>query len=89
MLRIRLSRVGKRGQPSYRIVVMESASPRDGAYIDWIGDYQPLVNPPKVVLDQEKAKSWLKKGAQPSEAVERILKWQGVVGQEAVAVKEA
>jgi small subunit ribosomal protein S16 len=78
MLRIRLRRVGKKHQPSYRIVVADSRAPRDGAYVEWIGHYDPLYDPPKVTLDQEKAVAWLKKGAQPSEAVQRILSWTGI-----------
>lgn len=78
MLRIRLRRVGKKGRPSYRIVVADRKAPRDGAYVEWIGHYDPLIDPPKVTLDEEKAVSWLQKGAQPSEAVERIFKWNGI-----------
>ena len=78
MLRIRLRRVGKKGQPSYRIVVADSRSPRDGAFVEWIGTYNPMVDPPAVVLNEEKAKAWLQKGAQPSEPVERILQWTGI-----------
>ncbi len=78
MLRIRLTRVGKRGRPSYRIVVADSRAPRDGAYVEWIGHYDPLYDPPKVTLNAERAIKWLKDGAQPSEAVKRILKWNGI-----------
>ena len=78
MLRIRLRRVGKKGNPSYRIVVADSRAPRDGAYVEWIGHYDPHFDPPKVTLDKEKATEWLSKGAQPSEAVERILKWSEI-----------
>ncbi len=78
MLRIRLRRVGKKGAPSYRIVVADSRAPRDGAYVDWIGQYEPLFDPPKVTLNEEKAVHWLQKGAQPSEPVHRILNWNGI-----------
>ncbi len=81
MLRIRLRRVGKKKQPSYRIVVADSRTPRDGAFVEWIGQYEPLFDPPKVTLNQEKAIEWLKKGAQPSEPVQRIFKWTGVYEQ--------
>lgn len=81
MLRIRLRRVGKKKQPSYRIVVADSRTPRDGAFVEWIGQYEPLFDPPKVTLNQEKALEWLKKGAQPSEPVQRIFKWTGVYKQ--------
>ena len=74
MLRIRLRRVGARGQPSYRIVVTDSRAARDGAFVDHLGHYNPRTDPPTVSLDQEKAQKWLKVGAQPSEAVERLIK---------------
>ena len=78
MLRIRLRRVGKKGKPSYRIVVADSRAPRDGAYVDWIGHYDPMIDPPKVTLNEDKAVDWLKKGAQPSEPVERIFRWNRI-----------
>ena len=78
MLRIRLRRVGKKGKPSYRIVVADSRAPRDGAYVEWIGHYDPLYDPPKVSLNVDKAVHWLKKGAQPSESVQRIFRWNGI-----------
>lgn len=79
MLRIRLTRVGKRGKPSYRIVVAESTAPRDGAYVEWIGNYDPMVDPPAVSLKRERATEWLRQGAQPSEAVSRILTREGIL----------
>ena len=78
MLRIRLRRVGKRHRPYYRIVVADSRAPRDGAYVEWIGQYDPMEDPPKTTLNEEKAIAWLSKGAQPSEAVERIFNWNGI-----------
>ena len=78
MLRIRLRRVGKKGKPSYRIVVADSAAPRDGAFVEWIGQYDPMVDPPAVVLKQDRAIAWLSKGAQPSDAVKRIFDWDGI-----------
>ncbi len=78
MLRIRLRRVGKKGSPSYRIVVADSAAPRDGAYVEWIGQYNPMVDPPAVVLKEDRAIEWLSRGAQPSDAVKRILVRDGV-----------
>lgn len=78
MLRIRLRRVGKKGRPSYRIVVADSAAPRDGAYVEWIGQYDPMVDPPAVVLKQDRALEWLSRGAQPSDAVRRILDKNGI-----------
>ena len=76
MLRIRLRRVGKKKQPSYRIVVADSRSPRDGAFVERIGHYDPLIDPPAVTLDKERARMWLSRGAQPSDAVQRIFQWQ-------------
>ena len=81
MLRIRLRRVGKRGKPSYRIVVADSTAPRDGAYVDWIGHYDPMVDPPRVTLQKDRAAEWLKKGAQPSDAVRLILEREKVYDQ--------
>ena len=78
MLRIRLRRVGKKKQPSYRIVVADSRAPRDGAFVERIGHYDPLQDPPAVSLDKDQAKKWLADGAQPSDAVERIFKWENV-----------
>ncbi|MBL76208.1 MAG: 30S ribosomal protein S16 [Chloroflexi bacterium] len=79
MLRIRLRRVGKKKRPSYRIVVSDIRAPRDGNFIDQVGHYDPLTNPPTVVLDEDKTKHWLNVGAQPSETVGRILQSQGLV----------
>ncbi len=73
MLRIRLRRTGARNQPSYRIVVADSRKPRDGAFVDHLGHYNPRLDPPEVVIDEEKAREWISKGAQPSEAVQRML----------------
>ena len=74
MLRIRLRRVGAKKKPSYRIVVADSRAARDGAFVEQLGHYDPLTDPPTVTLDEEKAREWIRKGAQPSEAVERMLK---------------
>jgi|TARA_Y100001934_G_C12162903_1_gene682837 small subunit ribosomal protein S16 len=73
MLRIRLRRTGARNQPSYRIVVADSRKPRDGAFVDHLGHYNPRMDPPEVVIDEERAREWISKGAQPSEAVQRML----------------
>ena len=94
MLRIRLRRVGKKGRPSYRIVVADSAAPRDGAYVEWIGQYDPMVDPPAVVLKEDRAIVWLSRGAQPSDAVKRIFDRDGIYDKlrspvdEPVAVEE-
>ncbi len=73
MLRIRLRRVGKKGKPAYRIVVADVTAPRDGAYVEWIGQYDPMTDPPSTTLKEDRAIAWLKQGAQPSDAVRRIL----------------
>ena len=77
MLRIRLRRVGAKQAPSYRIVVADSSSPRDGAFKEIIGFYDPMKDPPEVRIDQERALRWLRQGAQPSGPVARILKKAG------------
>ena len=79
MLRIRLTRVGKKKQPAYRIVVADSRSPRDGAFLKIIGHYNPLTNPATVVVKEEEAIYWLGKGAQPSETAAKILTRVGVM----------
>ncbi|MCH2319664.1 MAG: 30S ribosomal protein S16 [SAR202 cluster bacterium] len=73
MLKIRLRRTGKRNQASYRIVVADSKKPRDGAFVDHLGHYNPRLDPPEVVIDEARARDWISKGAQPSEAVQRML----------------
>ena len=78
MVRIRLRRVGKRKQPIYRVVVADSRSPRDGRFIEVIGQYKPLQNPSEIVFEQEKALEWLRKGAQPSASVIALLKRSGI-----------
>ena len=79
MLRIRLRRVGAKKQPSYRVVVADQRAARDGRFVDLLGHYDPRPDPPTVVIDEEKALKWLRCGAQPSEAVERILKRLGTL----------
>jgi small subunit ribosomal protein S16 len=79
MVRIRLRRTGKRHQPSYRIVVTDVESPRDGRFIENIGFYNPRDNPPTVEVDVERARYWLSVGAQPSDAVARLLRKVGAL----------
>ena len=79
MLRIRLKRVGKKKQPSYRIVVADIRSPRDGAIVEQVGTYNPLTDPPTIVVDDEKVKKWIGVGAKPTETVERMLQSKGVL----------
>lgn len=77
-VKIRLMRVGKKKQPSYRVVVADSRSPRDGRYIEIIGQYQPRLDPSGFVVDDEKVLGWLRQGAQPSEQVHRLLVGAGL-----------
>ena len=79
MLRIRLRRVGKKKHPAYRIVVADVRAPRDGAIVEQVGHYDPLTDPPAIVLNAERVKHWLEVGALPSDTVNRILVKQGVV----------
>jgi len=88
MLRIRLRRVGKKKQPQYRLVVADSAAPRDGAFIETIGTYNPLTNPATITLDEAKARDWLSKGAKPSDRAQRIMAGQGVGQMPAFTPKE-
>ena len=82
MLRIRLRRVGAKKHPSYRIVVADSRAPRDGSFVDQVGHYDPMTDPPTIVLDDEKVKDWISKGAQPSEPVQRILRKREAAGED-------
>ena len=79
MVKIRLRRTGKKKKPSYRVVIADSRSPRDGAFIENIGHYNPLTEPPTIVIDEEKALKWLKQGAQPTETVVRLLNTLGIM----------
>jgi small subunit ribosomal protein S16 len=79
MVRIRLRRVGAKKQPSYRVVVADSESPRDGRFIETIGFYNPRTDPPTVEIEAERALHWLRHGAQPSEAVARMLRNLGIM----------
>ncbi|MBI5289116.1 MAG: 30S ribosomal protein S16 [Chloroflexi bacterium] len=78
-VRIRLRRVGKKKQPNYRLVVADSRAPRDGAFIETLGTYDPLTEPATIVINEERAKAWLAKGAIPSERAERLLASKGIV----------
>ncbi|MGI5827457.1 MAG: 30S ribosomal protein S16 [Patescibacteria group bacterium] len=74
MLKIKLTRLGKRGQPFYRIIVAEARSKRDGKYIDLLGTYNPMVEPKKIEIDTEKYDAWVKKGAQPTLTVKSLYR---------------
>lgn len=83
MVKIRLKRVGKRKQPSYRVVVADSRSPRDGRIIEAIGHYHPRGEPSVVAIDLDRARYWMSRGAQPSNTVARLLDIAGSPEQEA------
>ncbi len=78
-VRIRLTRVGATKQPTYRLVVADSRSARDGRAIDTIGHYNPRTDPIELHVDEAKARDWLAKGAQPSDTVKRLFKQAGVL----------
>jgi len=79
VVKIRLRRVGAKKQPSYRVVVADSEDPRDGDFIENIGQYNPRTEPPTLVVDEARALYWLGKGAQPTDAVARMLKKLGIL----------
>ncbi len=79
MVKIRLRRVGAKKRPSYRLVVADVRSPRDGAFISIIGHYDPLTDPETIVIDEEKALKWLKQGAQPTATAARLLSKTGIM----------
>lgn len=78
MVKIRLRRMGAKKQPTYRFVVADSSSPRDGRFIEILGHYNPRTDPKTVVVDEVKAKEWLSKGAQPSGPVRRLFAERGL-----------
>ena len=79
MVKIRLRRMGAKKAPYYRIVVADSRAPRDGRCIEEIGTYNPLTEPATVTVDAEKAQTWIKNGAQPTDTVRGLLKKAGVL----------
>lgn len=78
-VRIRLTRVGAKKQPAYRVVVADSRSARDGRAIETIGHYNPRTEPVEIAIDGDRARFWLERGAQPSEPVARLLRLAGVL----------
>jgi small subunit ribosomal protein S16 len=84
-VRIRLTRVGATKQPTYRVVVADSRSARDGRALDTLGHYNPRTEPAEVSIDAEKARAWLAKGATPSETVVRLFRVAGVTDATATA----
>ena len=85
MVKIRLSRVGAKKQPHYRVVVADVDSPRDGRIIEMIGFYNPRTDPPTFEVNEERARYWLSQGAQPTDSVARILRKRGVLDNATVA----
>ncbi len=79
MVKIRLARFGSKKNAIYRIAVADSAAPRDGSAIEYIGRYNPQTHPSIIEIDAERARHWLARGAQPSEPVRRLLQKQGVI----------
>ena len=77
-VRIRLTRVGSKKNPIYRVVVADSRSPRDGRFIEIVGRYNPQTDPSTIDLDSDKVKDWLAKGAQPSQPVARLIRAAGI-----------
>lgn len=79
MVKIRLRRMGAKKRPFYRIVVSDSRSPRDGAFIEEIGTYNPLTDNSNVTVDADRAKAWIANGAQPTDTVKRLFKNAGII----------
>ena len=77
-VKLRLTRVGSKKNPVYRIVAADSRSPRDGKFIEIVGRYNPQTDPSTIELDEEKIRGWIAKGAQPSTTVQRLLKAKGL-----------
>ena len=78
-VRLRLKRMGAKGRPFYRIIVADQRSPRDGRFIETIGTYDPLPNPPAIKVKEDRLAYWMGVGIQPSDSVKRVLKTAGLV----------
>ncbi|MGH9164569.1 MAG: 30S ribosomal protein S16 [Acidimicrobiales bacterium] len=76
-VKLRLVRMGKKKQPTYRVVAADARSPRDGRFIEILGTYEPRAEPSRVLIDTDKAVGWLRQGAQPTERVEKLLRITG------------
>ncbi len=76
-MKLRLTRMGSKKKPFYRIVAVDSASRRDGRALDYVGYYNPMTEPADIKIDQEKIKSWMERGAQPTDTVRSLLKKAG------------
>jgi small subunit ribosomal protein S16 len=79
LLKIRLSRVGKKKQPTYRVVIADARAPRDGKYVEIVGSYNPRTDPDTFVIDEDKVRDWLSKGAQPTMRMHKLLARQGLM----------
>lgn len=79
MLKIRLARVGKKKQPTYRVVVADARAKRDGKYVEIIGQYNPRTEPNTFVIDEDKARDWIAKGAQPTDRMHKLLATVGIM----------
>ncbi len=86
-VKIRLRRMGKPKRPFYRLVVADSRAPRDGKFIEALGTYDPLTDPITVRIDEEKVRSWMQKGARPSDVAKRLLVSQGILPREALPTR--
>lgn len=78
-VKIRLTRLGDKKSPFYRVIVADSRSPRDGRFIDVIGTYNPLVDPAEIKIDADKAKKWISSGAQPTDTAKALLVKSGII----------
>lgn len=78
-VKIRLTRMGDKKSPFYRVIVADSRSPRDGRFIDVIGTYNPLVDPAEIKIDADKAKKWISNGAQPTDTAKALLVKSGII----------
>jgi small subunit ribosomal protein S16 len=88
MVKIRLRRMGAKKQPTYRFVVADERSPRDGRFLEILGHYNPRTEPKTIVIDEEKARRWLAKGAQPSDPVRRLFAQRGLVDRGRIPEKK-
>jgi small subunit ribosomal protein S16 len=77
-VKLRLTRVGSKKNPIYRVVAADSRSPRDGKFIEIVGRYNPQTDPSTIDLDEDKIKAWLDKGAQPTDSVRRLMKAKNI-----------
>jgi small subunit ribosomal protein S16 len=77
-VRIRLTRVGARNNPMWRVVAADQRSPRDGRFIEVLGHYNPQTDPSTIVLDEQKLRGWIEQGAQPSGTVKKLMKANGI-----------